>query len=171
MFHEFFFRLAGKHITSLIYFIILQFSYTDENLIISTELHNPATKEIMNVVRSGYVFKVKFYGSVIVNDQRVYRFETVKSLQCRDSLWLINDTTVTIDNLQKHLGHCDVIFKNISLKENDHLLIYLSATILPDRDFEISTNLTTAILWNYYVPHIKLNGLISNGALQFKEQD
>lgn len=169
MFHEFLFRLAGKSITSLIYFTILQFSYTSDNLIISTELHTPATKEILCVVKSGYAFKIKFYASIIVNDQRVYRFETVKSLQYRDSVWFINDTTVSMDSLQKHLGQCDGIFPKIPLKDNDQLLFYLSATILPDRDFEQSTDLTTAILWNYYVPHIKLHGIISNGNLQFKE--
>jgi hypothetical protein len=147
----------------------MQFSYTGDTFVVSTELHNPATKEIMSVVRSGYAFKIKFYASVIVNDQRVYRFETLKSLQYRDSLWFINDTTVSLDSLQQRLGHCDVIFPKIPLKDNDQLLFYLSATILPDRDFEISTDLTTAILWNYYVPHIKLHGIISNGNLQFKE--
>lgn len=171
MLHEFFFRLAGKNIISLIYFTIMQFSLTGDNLTISTELHTPATKEILSVVRSGYTFKIKFYSSVIVNEQRVYRFETVKSLQYRDSLWFINDTIVSMDSLQKHLGHCEVFFNNIPLKENDQLLFYLSATIHPDRDFEISTDLTTAILWNYYVPHIKLHGIISNGNLQFKEEN
>jgi hypothetical protein len=169
LFHEFFFRLAGKHIVSLIYFTILQFSHTGDKLVVSTELHTPATKEIMSVVRSGYTLKIKLYGSVIVNDQHVYRFETVKSLQYRDSLWFINDTTVSLDSLQQRLGYCDVIFNKLLLKENDRFLFYLSATILPDRDFEISTDLPTAILWNYYVPHIKLQGQISNGNLLFKE--
>jgi hypothetical protein len=169
LFHEFFFRLAGKNIISLIYFTILQVSHTGDKLVVSTELHTPATKEIMSVVRSGYTFKIQFYGSVIVNDQRVYRFEKIKSLQYRDSLWFINDTTVSLDSLQQHLGYCEVIFNKIPLKDNDQLLFYCSATILPDHDFEISTDLTTAILWNYYVPHIKLHGIISNGNLQFKE--
>lgn len=169
MFHEIFVRIAGAHITSLIYFLLLNTSYNDTVLTISTQLRNPATKEIVSIVKSGFVFKIRFYGSVTVNNQRVYRFEQIKRLSYKDSQWYVDDNSMSNEDLQDTLGRCILIFNELPLKDHDQVAVYFSASVLPDNDFEASTGLTTAILWNYYIPHIKLNGTFRNGRLQLKE--
>jgi hypothetical protein len=76
---------------------------------------------------------------------------------------------IVYTGLSRRKGRCDFSFNKLHLKDGDRLIVYISASIPPDKDFEISTGLTTAVLWNYYVPHIKLIGTFSGGELQLKE--
>jgi predicted small secreted protein len=167
--HELFVRIAGVNIASLIYFLLPHAEYSDDQLTISMRLTSPATKEIISVVESGFVFRMRLYGSVIVNDHRVHRFERVQTLAYRGGVWYVNDTAVHTDSLQAALGECMAVFGGVHLGEGDRLQLYCSASILPDKDFEISTGLSTAILWNYYIPHIKLRGIVKNGRPVFEE--
>lgn len=169
MIYEFFVKIAGAHISSLIYFILLNTSYTDTALTISAQLRSPATKEIVSIVKSGFIFKIRFYGSVTVNNQKVYRLEQIKRLSYKDSQWYVDDNLLSNEYFQDTLGRCTLIFNELPLKDHDQVVVYFSASVLPESDFEKSTGLTTAILWNYYIPHIKLNGSYNNGRLLLKE--
>jgi hypothetical protein len=169
LFHELIVRIAGLHITSLIYFLMPQADYSANQMTLSMRLTEPATKDIIAIVRSGFVFKIRLYASVSVNQNRVLRFERVKSLSIKDSSWFMNDTLTDSTDARKRLGECKAVFGSPHLQEGDRLLFYLSATILPDQDFETSTGLTTAILWNYYIPHLKLNAVFENGAIVFEK--
>lgn len=169
MFHELFVRIAGLHITSLIYFLMPQADYTNDQMTLSMHLAGPATTDIVAIVKSGFVFKIKLYSSVTVNSSRVYRFERIKSFAIKDSSWFVDDTPADSADARLLLGRCTAFFSGMHLMEGDRLLLYLSASILPDQDFESSTGLTTAILWNYYIPHMKLHAVVKNGALVFED--
>jgi hypothetical protein len=163
LFHELIVRIAGLHITSLIYFLLPHAEYTNNQLMLSMHLTNPATQDIIGIVESGFIFRIKLYGSITVNNNRVYRFERIKSFAMKESACFVNDTLVDSIDVQKRLGECSAVFSGLNFKEGDRLLVYFSASILPDQDFEKSTGLTTAILWNYYIPHIKAHGIIQGG--------
>lgn len=170
MFHELIVRIAGVHIISAIYFLFPHADFSNDQVKVHMQLNNPATKEIISIVKSGFLFQIRLYGSITINQQRVIRFEKVKSLSYRDYLWFIGDSTVSSDSIQLGLGKFDAVVDRIHLSEGDKLLLFCSATILPDKDFEISTGLTTAILWNYYIPHIKVYGVIKDGKLVFEDK-
>jgi hypothetical protein len=157
------------HITSLVYFLFPGIDYTNNQLTISLHLTNPVTQDIKSVVKSGFVFKIKIYSSIILNDRRVYRFERIKSFAIKDSSCFVNDTLVDSSDVQRRLGECAAVFSGLAFQEGDRLLFYCSASILPDQDFEKSTGLTTAILWNYYIPHLKLHGTIKDDKILFEE--
>lgn len=153
--YDFFVKLLGAGISSIIFFLPVKVNYQDNIIAIETQLNNPVTEEIGRLVESGFVFGLEYYVSIIVNDSITFNQKTIKQLSFRNEKWCINDSVIAFDQIQQKLGDLAVSFPGIYLNQDDCILIFVKATILPDSEFKNSVGLSTRILWNHYVPKQK----------------
>ncbi len=155
MIYELITRFFGSGIASIIYFLAMVAHYDTPILEIETQLQCPVTDEIASIVKKDFTFRIEYYGSVIINDKKAFNTKTVNELSYRDG-WVINGESVAENEIQERMGRVSLQISLPELKENDEILVFIKGTILPDDEFKKSTGLTTRILWNYYIPRIKM---------------
>lgn len=151
---DFVIKIMGSGIASLIYFLSMTFTVTDEGLAMETQLKDPVTEEIMSVTKQNYSFKIEYYHSVIVNDKKVYKDTVIHSLDYKSG-WYVNNQPVSPDSIQIKMGTLKVNFPDYHPEEGDEILAFVKATIIPDDLFTSSTGFNTKILWENYVPRKK----------------
>lgn len=151
---DFVVKIMGSGIASLIYFLSMALSVTDDGLTVETRLKDPVTEEILEVTKQNYSFKIKYYHSLIVNDKKVYKDSVVQKLDYNNG-WYFNNTPVSPDSIQIKMGSSKALFHNYSPEEGDEILSFVKATIVPDEVFKSSTGFNTKILWENYVPRNK----------------
>ncbi|MFX0140264.1 MAG: hypothetical protein ACFFDN_41875 [Candidatus Hodarchaeota archaeon] len=164
MIYKYFIKLTKAGISALIFFLPLKMEYLNNTIIISTQLKDPITKEIRELVKSGFVFGLEYYGVVIINDKKSYNNTEIKKLSYENE-WYCNDKMISEKEIQDEMGKVILKFPEIVLQEGDKVLIYIKSTILPDKDFKKSVGIPTKILWNYYIPSIKNTYIYKNGNL------
>ncbi len=148
---DFVVKIMGSRISSLIYFLSIQLSISNNTLNIDTALKDPITMEIVTLMEQGYLFKLEYYGSIIVNNKQVYKDTIVNSLEYRDGWWC-NGEEISYDSLQRRMGDVSLSFPDYSPVESDTVSTFIKATIVADSLFEASTGFRTRILWENYVP-------------------
>ncbi len=164
MIFEYFFRLLGVGIASILYFTGINPFYEDYVLRIETQLNSPITQDIVELAESSFTFRVEYYVSIIVNDSRTRNSRIVNEFRYDES-WLINNRPVAEDSIQHVFGTASVTFTDLELGENDRIVLFARARILPDSSFEAATGLPTRILWNYYEPSIRCEYIVQQGRL------
>jgi hypothetical protein len=162
MVYDFFVKLMGAGIAVLIAFLPLQFEYLNDTLVVQTELSSLVTEEITELVKQDFPFSVEFYCSIIINDQRTHRQSFIRELTWGRE-YLVDGIEVSVKTLQESMGRVKFVFPELHLAEGDEILIFVKATIQPDKIFEQSTGMSTRILWNHYVPRLKTTYIFTKG--------
>lgn len=140
---------------------------SENNLTITTELTNPLTRDIEDLIKQGYHFRVAFYCSVIIDNRKVHKTTIEKELYY-DGSWILDGALISEEIIQKAFGNLEVSFSDVVIKEGDEVLFFVKANILDDDIFKLSTGLNTEILWENYIPRIKKSFIYAHG--QFFEQ-
>ncbi len=164
---DFVIKIIGSGISSLIYFVSINFTINDSSLEVNTQLQDPITKEIVSLMKQEYDFKIEYYSSLIVNNSVVYK-DTVINTLIYDSSWFCNGKEISYDSLQSTMGNVTLEFENYSPAENDEVSTFIKASIVEDSLFVESTGFKTKILWENYVPRINKSFLYSNGKFEEK---
>jgi len=164
MIFKYFIKLTKAGISALIFFMPLKIDYLNNTIIMSTQLKDPITKEIRELVKSGLVFGLEYYGVVIINDKKSYNKSLIKKLSYKNE-WYCNDKMISEKEIQEEMGKVILKFPDIVLQEGDEVFMYIKSTILPDKDFNKSVGIPTKILWNYYIPSIKNTYIYKEGNL------
>lgn len=162
MIYEYVVRLLGKSIVKILYFLPILLSYNDTTITIPLELNNPITKEIKDVVKSGFKISLDYHLTLIINDSKLFKQHRKKTIVFNKK-WYINDKSILEGNLQKEAGSVTISFDNFIFEENDHLTIFIKCNIVDDDDFSNSTGFKTSVLWNYYIPQKRQNFVFENG--------
>jgi hypothetical protein len=139
----------------------LNLEYSGNTFVVSARLKSPITEEILKLVKNDFEFKIKYNISLIINDRYTFRKETVNTLTFTNR-FRVNDKEVEEDRIQEAMGNIKVSFSDFHFDENDHILIFIKATIEPDEQFAKATGLNTRILWNHYVPRIQVPYIYKN---------
>jgi hypothetical protein len=163
--YDFLVKLLGAGISAVIFFSPVKVDYQDNTLIIAARLNNPVTEEIAQLVESGFVFGLEYYLSIIINDSISFNQKQIKQLSYRDDQWQINDSIVTVAQIQQKFGEISASFSNIFLKQEDCIIVFVKATVLPDSDFKKSVGMSTRVLWNHYIPKQKIKVWYKQGKL------
>jgi hypothetical protein len=161
-------KLLGAGISAIIFFSPVKVDYQDETILIDTRLHAPVTEEIAQLVERGFVFGLVYYISIIINDSITFNQNQIRRLSYRDRQWQVNNTVVTAEQIQQKMGKVNIVFTNINLKQDDRIVVFIKATIMPDTDFKKSVGMSTRILWNHYVPKQKKILRYDQGELQIE---
>jgi hypothetical protein len=166
--YDFLVKLLGAGISAIIFFSPLKVAYQNETIIVATRLNNPVTEEIAQLVEQGFVFGLEYYISIIINDSISFNQKQIKQLAYQNGQWQVNDSVVTVAQIQQKLGELCASFPDVYLKPDDHLIIFVKATILPDDDFKKSVGMSTRVLWNHYVPKHKISVRFMEGKIELE---
>jgi hypothetical protein len=164
MVYKFFVKLTRAGISAVIFFLPLKINYTNNTIMVSTQLKSPITKEIKKLIKNGFEFGLEYYGVIIINDKKSYNQTKIKKLSYKNE-WYCNDHKIIEKEIEKEMGEVSFKFPGIILKEGDEVFVYIKSTILPDKDFEESIGMSTRILWDYYIPRIKNTYIYKKGTL------
>ncbi len=162
---DFVVKIMGSGIASLIYFLSMTFSVTEDGLIMNTSLKDPITEEILSVTKQEYSFQIEYYSSLIVNDKKVYKETIIHKLDYNDG-WYFNNESVAADSIQQMMGLVKFHFIDYTPAEGDDVLSFVKATIVADSLFKESTGFNTKILWENYVPRKKQSFRYKNGEFE-----
>jgi hypothetical protein len=155
-------KLLGLGIASTLHFLPPEISFNTNEFFIHAHLNEPITSDIQQLVQRGFVFRIEYSYTIIINDRRTYTATAVKNVMWKNS-YTVNDSAVSNDQVQNCAGSSSVKFGNFKFDEGDKVFIYIKAHVLPDKELTQSTGLPTGILWSYYVPRIKSNFCMHNG--------
>lgn len=139
---DFFVKIFASGIAGIIFFTPLSLEFKDNNLIINTTLENPITEDIDNLIDQGYILRVDYYCSVIVNDRKVFKTNIIKSIS-------------KVDYNISHFSNIVILLDNVKIEDGDEVLVFIKAKIMDDAIFKESTGLDTTILWQNFVPRQK----------------
>ncbi len=151
---DFVVKIIGSGISAVIYFLSFQFTIHESELQIDTTLKDPLTKEIVSLMEQGYEFQIEFYGSIIVNNKKVYKDTVVNSMAYNNG-WFYNKTEIEYDSLQSVMGDVTLLFESYTPQDRDVISAFVKARIVEDSLFEKSTGFRTKILWENYIPRKK----------------
>jgi hypothetical protein len=162
---EYFIKLTGIGISSLIAFLPLQLEVKNDTLTVQTALTRPVTEDVFALTEQGFPFTIEFYASIIVNSSSVKRVSRQKQLTFKDPHFYIDSIPCFKDSIQGVMGQLRAVFSRVAMAEGDRLSVYVKAEIASHRDFQQSTGLKTAVLWNYYIPHLKSDYIMHQNTL------
>ena len=163
MAYDFLVWLFGGGITTLIAFLPIQLSYQNNELLIDARLSNPITSETRKLVSKGFIFRIDYNCTVIINDAKTFERTTSNSVSFNGSQWMVNERPVQEQNMQEALGKVQFNFSKFRFDDGDEMVVYIKASIMPDSVFTSSTGLMTGILWNYYEPRFKNKFIFRSG--------
>lgn len=158
-------KLIGSGIAAIIFFTPIQTELTGNDLKVTTQLNNPVTEDIYDLMHQGYHFRVNYYCSVIIRGRKVYKEEFIKDLSFEDG-WILDGDLIDESEIQSSLGFVEIVFNDIDLRDNDEIIIYIKAEIEDDQIFFKSTGLTTSILWENYFPRERIEYKYEDGVLK-----
>jgi hypothetical protein len=164
---EFFFKLLGPNVAALLVLALNQMHWEGETLSLSAALANPVTAETRELVSHGYAFDIQYYVSIIINGRKTFR-DTRRQVLTWNNGWLVNGVAIAPDSIQIAMGNANTTFSGLLFDEGDEIQVFIQASIAGDREFEVSTGLSTSILWKYFEPRLKVIYIFSNG--QFHQQ-
>jgi hypothetical protein len=163
LFYDVIIKLIGAGIASVLYFLPFQLQYPNEILTVEACLTAPITHDIESLIKKGFNLRIQYSFTIIINDKRSYYVNGVNTIRLGQN-WLVNDSLVPYENLQKSAGCSIAHFNRFKFDEGDKMMVFVNAHILPDEGFTLSTGFQPSILWSYYVPRLQEIFLFKNGA-------
>lgn len=139
---DFFVKIWGATLAGVIFFTPINIDFANNNLFIKTRLENPVTEDINKLIDQGFVFKVDYYCSIIINDRKVHKTNIIRSIG--------KDNYYTSD-----FSNIEIRLESVDLEDGDDIILFIKAKIVDDPLFKESTGLDTEILWKNFVPREK----------------
>ena len=170
MIYDYIVKLTNGGIASFLVLSLVSLFYSGDGLKVELYLEKPVTREIIKLVDHGYEFKVEFYCSIIVNDEKTFRKSGIVCLRKENDKYFIDEKPVEKSLLNEEFGSVKFNFDNTLVDENDKVLVFAKTEIIEDKTFTQSTGLKTSILWDYYVPKFKKRFVYKNNELKELKQ-
>jgi hypothetical protein len=160
--YELFIKLLGPNLAAVLTLLLQEPQVAQDQLRLSAVLASPVTQETAALVQQHFTFSVDYAFSLIVNERKTFRLTARNSLSY-DGGWKVNGQPVDAGVMQTAMGAVAVTLPACRFDEGDVLLVFVKASIVPDADFERSTELKTSILWRYFEPKAKRTYLYTKG--------
>ena len=152
MLYELVIKLFGFAILSTIWFQPLTLNLDSEKLTVRTQLNNPITKEMKQLIEKDLDLTLSYTFTLLINDAEIQTKKISKTISYKRKRFRLNGKRYKFKALQKEVGKLKTTFTLPKTDKVQKLKFLLEAEIQSEPNFESVTKLKTMSLWNYHKP-------------------